>query len=119
MKRLFTVYAIRISGDCEARYIGQTSLSPEKRLSAHFGEAHPSGWASRTPFDEWLIGHRDEIEAIPLATFGSRLEAKAFERQLICALAKLGNRLFNRDHMPRELKPKMVRSPIKQGSIAA
>lgn len=102
-RQKFTIYAIREVGTIEPRYIGQTSRTPEHRLIEHLGEARCS-WHARTPFLDWLVAAQDNLEAIEVSTAETRQDAKAQERLLIQSAARLGCRLFNRDHMPRSIK---------------
>jgi len=91
-----TVYAVRLKGDVEMRYVGLTYRNLEFRLRQHITSP------CSVDFRAWLIAHRGEIEAFPIAQSYDREIAKATERTVIALCARFGHRLFNRAHVPKE-----------------
>jgi len=93
----FTVYGLRLRGEKEVRYIGQTA-DVSARLAGHFSTAKRMPWA--TDFAHWLRDNGPIIEAVSLAVAETRIEARAIERQMVGACAALGHRLFNQWLVP-------------------
>jgi hypothetical protein len=93
----YTVYGIRIRGERETRYIGQTSGDPKTRLTALRCDAGAA-------FLHWLDANRGRLEAFSIARFTTREEAKATEAVVINLCLRLNHRLFNRDHVPAHLR---------------
>jgi hypothetical protein len=106
---IYTVYALRLIGDAEIRYIGQTNGDPAERLVNL--RSCEVGFRNATPFGEWLDRHRAQIEVRKLATFPTREEAKAGEKAAIMLALTIGARLFNRDHVPKHLRISSERVP--------
>lgn len=106
---MFTVYALRVKGDPEVRYIGQT-WNVEQRLAGHLSTAHHMPWA--TTFADWLKGNRDSIEAVELATADTREEARRIERETVAVFLALDHRLFNQWLVPAEKRqaPRQARA---------
>jgi hypothetical protein len=97
----YYIYALRLKGDPEARYIGLTSKSPEARLAGHLSIA--KCMPRKTVFVHWLLDNRDNIEAIKLGHVETLAEARIAERTFIAFSLRFGHRLFNRNHVPTEL----------------
>lgn len=96
----WTVYGLRLKGDREVRYIGQTQRSLEDRLFNHFSAArHVAGGLCG-----WLRVNADEVEAFKIAYTDNLDEARATERVVIALCLRLNHRLFNRAHVPAELR---------------
>jgi hypothetical protein len=98
----YTVYALRIKGDIEPRYIGQTAHDPETRLKSLRSE-YMAGF-DPTPLARWLHANRQDVEAVALASAASREDARSIERKAVHICLALGHRLFNRDHVPASLR---------------
>ena len=98
----FTIYALRLKGSTEARYIGQTGHTAEHRLKNLAGTA----WHMPvpTPLSVWLMEHGAEVECLVLALVATREDALRLEREAISFALALGHRLFNRQHVPTHLK---------------
>lgn len=96
---MFTIYALRIRGQTEVRYIGQTQ-DLERRFAGHFSTANNMPWA--TSFAMWLKSNADEIEAVALATAETREDARRIERDTINVFLALEHRLFNQWLVPAE-----------------
>lgn len=101
----FLVYAFRERGSLEVRYIGQTGKTPQGRLTFERNYALKrvgSKWARVSPFDLWLA--QADIETVILLTAETREQARAKERDAVCAFARLGHRLFNSKLVPAECR---------------
>lgn len=94
-----SVYGIRLRGSREVRYIGVTHRGLDRRLRYHFYAAQRADSA----FGRWLLDNRDQIEIFPIAQ-RSWSDAFALERKLIADGLLLGQRLFNRMHVPSNLR---------------
>ena len=102
----FYVYGLRLKGDLECRYIGQTGKAPEDRLidrirqSRHHVKigycAHPDG------LSQWVAANADNIEVFRIAKTETRQEARATERVIIALVLRLGHRLLNLEGVPPE-----------------
>ena len=104
----FTVYGVRVKGEREVRYIGQTAHTPEHRL-VHLRGEHGGRWnvcqrPCASHFLCWLHQGRANIEAFEIAVCATRAEAKELERATIAICLKLNHRLFNGDFVPRHLR---------------
>ena len=95
----YTVYALRLRGEIEARYIGQTQRALADRLHSHILAAKLP--VRPRPLAVWLIENMGQIEVIDLAAFGDRASAINYERNAISLCAALGNRLFNIHGVPK------------------
>jgi hypothetical protein len=98
----FTVYGLRLKGEREARYIGQTVGSGNLRLKGHKNEA-PKGRHNKA-LCEWLSENGDDVEAFHIAYTDTRDEALAMERAIIALCLRLEQRLFNQRNIPSELR---------------
>lgn len=102
---MFTVYGLRLRGSIEVRYVGFTKFAPAARLARHIADT-TYGTPGRA-LRQWLLANADAVEAVPLCTAKTEVEARAMEKGAIAACAHAGNQLFNSDHMPRNL-PKLA-----------
>ena len=102
----FTVYGIRLIGEREVRYIGQTSQTLKARFSGICTEHGRdwSGWPRYTAFGQWLDENRELTEIFAIAKCDTRDEALATERVMIALCLRLNQRLFNGDHVPKHLR---------------
>ena len=96
----FKIYAIRIAGDVEARYIGQTQDSGDHRLHCLLNQARIM--PRRTVFANWLVDNGARLVAVTLFTVETRAEARAIERQTVQCCLALNHRLFNQWLVPAE-----------------
>jgi hypothetical protein len=101
MSAPFYVYGLRLKGDREVRYIGETSGPPELRLHLHYAAARKDRIG---PLGGWLLEHEGDVEAFKIAAVESKLEARATERTIIALCLRLNQRLFNRAGVPHELR---------------
>lgn len=108
---IYTVYALRLRGDAEIRYVGQTSGDPTLRVPNLL--CSEEGVWNTTLFGQWLRANRSEIEARAVAIFETREEAKCGERAAIGMALLAGQRLFNRDHVPKHLRICSKRIPYE------
>ena len=102
----FRVYGIRIKGDLEVRYVGQTSRAPTTRLNQLHTE-HCMNWHTHwegDDFGRWLHYNRDNVEAFDIAECETRKSAKTTEQVVIALCLRLNHRLFNGDHVPEHLR---------------
>lgn len=97
----FTVYGLRLRGDPEVRYVGSTRHGADRRLNQHFYLT--AGMQSGTPFATWLRENRKTIECFTIWEADTGDEALSLERGTIEMCLRLGQRLFNRKHVPAEL----------------
>ena len=89
-----TVYAIRLKGDGESRYIGLTTIPVACRLGNHLSGSPLSD------FHAWLRSNADDVEAVVLGRCEGRANGLALEKAKIKEALALGYRLFNRHHVP-------------------
>lgn len=108
MSAKFFVYALRVKGEMEARYIGQ-SKQPERRLYEVVWEALRAGCP--TANDLWLRANRHRLELAILHECESREEAKKVEAEAIRLFAAMGHRLVNCHHNREK--------PLSRSGIAA
>lgn len=80
------VYALRVSGTKEVRYIGQTRRSTDARLLDH--RRHAQLMALPTKFARWLM--ENDVEAIVIDECDSEFAAKCLERAKIAAALRTG-----------------------------
>jgi hypothetical protein len=112
----FTVYGLRLKGDCELRYVGHTRKTPDERLRMH----HVEGSGTRWPFPTWLRENRGNIEAFPIAKVDTLQEARAYEMAIIALCSRLRQRLFNRYGLaPEHRRPTERQAERMVSSIAA
>lgn len=102
------IYALRLKGDTEVRYIGQ-SANPAERLRGHISHARGMPW--RTDFAEWLVRHESEIEVVLLTTAETREDARCVERTTVATFVALDHRLFNQWLVPAEKRARSRTSP--------
>lgn len=95
----FTVYGIRTLDSSEVRYVGFTRFDANERLNRHFVTGN-----YRPPFKAWLEAHRGQLEAFPIIRCRTETEARAMEKAAIATCLRLGQRLFNSDHVPSHLR---------------
>jgi hypothetical protein len=114
----FTIYGLRIKGDIEVRYIGQTGKTLDERLYVALAKAKNNSKNHHgivPDLSRWLLGN--EVESVALTTAATRAEARAKEREMVEAFAKLGHRLFNRWLVPTKLRRASRMSGDKVSSI--
>jgi hypothetical protein len=97
----FYVYGLRLKGDREVRYVGETSGPPEFRLHLHYAAARKARLGA---LGDWLLSHDGDVEAFKIALVDTRKEARASERAIIALCLRLNQRLFNIAGVPRELR---------------
>jgi hypothetical protein len=107
----FYIYGLRIGGDPECRYVGQTAHDPETRLAsltkqadrAMQSEARGYG-PKRNPdgFHAWLVNNRGNVEAFKIAKVETRAAAHATERTVVALVLRLEHRLFNSHLVPAD-----------------
>lgn len=95
-----TLYALRLRGDPEVRYIGLTERTPEARHIGHILAARRM--PRPTSFANWLMDHDEQIEVISLEVVECAQAAQKRERELIAMFLALNHRLFNRHFVPAE-----------------
>jgi hypothetical protein len=94
----FYVYGLRLKGDREVRYIGETSGPPELRLHLHYAAARKGRIGA---LGAWLLENEHNVEALKIAGVDTRELARATERTLIALCLRLDHRLFNIAGVPR------------------
>lgn len=104
----YTVYGIRLRGTIDVRYIGQTGQEISRRLTSHYGELLCQ-YGTKTPFAEWALGNRADIEVFAISEHSTRAAAKEAERAAIKLACALGHKLFNQNFVPSALR--IVRRP--------
>ena len=99
---IFTVYGIRLKGDKEVRYIGQTNGPIEVRLAGHIMTAQRAGksYGINSALSAWLLANSDEVEAFKIGYADTRAEALGIEKAIIALCLRLDHRLFNRRGLP-------------------
>lgn len=97
-----TVYGLRLRGDTEVRYIGQTRRPLEGRLLNHFSANNLMVWPNE--FAKWMRLGAEDIEIFAIAQCDGEVAAKAKERELIAVCIAFQHRLFNVRHVPKELR---------------
>jgi hypothetical protein len=103
----FTVYGIRLRGDKEIRYVGQTVHTPQHRLlglRGEHGRLHWTGKFEGSALGHFLHDHKGQVEAFEIARCSTRAEARDTERFTIKLCLSMGHRLFNGDHVPQYLR---------------
>lgn len=100
--KVYVIYALRLRGDSEVRYVGMTSVSIEARLRGHISYA--SNHPIPTIYSAWIVDNWREIEVVKIGQANERTEALALERSMMTAMLALGHRLFNRWGVPRDLR---------------
>lgn len=101
MSAPFYVYGLRLRGEREVRYIGETSGPPEFRLHLHLAAARKRRIGA---LGEWLLANEGSVEAFKISAVNTRSEARATERAIIALCLRLNHRLFNIAGVPRELR---------------
>jgi hypothetical protein len=107
----FTVYALRLKGETEVRYIGLTNGDPQNRVCNL--RSCEVGLHRASLFGQWLDSHYGDIEALTLATCKDRSEGKAAEIEAITMAVKTGQRLFYRDQVPKAARISSDRLPYR------
>jgi hypothetical protein len=118
----YYIYGLRISGDPECRYVGQTAGDPQRRLESLLSGARrmkrhrDRGYG--TPlnpdgFDLWLVGNAGNIDAFKIAKVETRAEALATERAIVALVLRLEHRLYNRHLVPAEKRIDWRASELK------
>lgn len=110
----FKVYGIRLMGELEARYIGQTVGRGGWRL--HNTLTAAKAMPRKTLFADWLIANADRLEAFDIAAVETRQMARVREREVIETCLALGHRLFNRQHVPRAIRLPLRDEPLRQAA---
>ena|SRR5437868_14657687 len=98
----FTIYGLRLLGDREVRYVGQTGNTPESRLKCLTSESKLYGRRPTEGFGAWLQGNEGSIEAFEIERVETRAEATARERAVVALCLTLNQRLFNHWLVPAE-----------------
>jgi hypothetical protein len=98
----FTIYGLRVQGDREVRYVGQTHDAVERRAAAHVSRR--SDLRRSSLYSEWADANHGRIEGFAIATAPTREEAKRLEQVVIGFCLKLNHRLFNYEHVPPQLR---------------
>ena len=98
---IFYVYGLRLKGDREVRYIGETSYAPEYRLHLHYAAARKNRTGR---LGQWLLSHEGAVESFKIAATDTREDARATERTIIALCLRLNQRLFNLAGVPRDLR---------------
>lgn len=106
MEESFYVYGLRVKGDCEVRYIGETSQALPRRLTQHTSFMRSRrlkyGFKTKPPvegsFAHWLATNKEQIEIFKIAKCGDKKHAERMERAIIGLCLRLEQRLFNRKH---------------------
>jgi predicted GIY-YIG superfamily endonuclease len=89
----FYVYGLRLKGDKEVRYIGQTNDDPIYRFRTHMTRARSAGGMR---VDPWLLENEGSVEAFKIAACETREEAQSMERAITALCVRLDHRLFNK-----------------------
>lgn len=100
----YTIYGLRLNGDREVRYIGQTSNSPLSRLKCLTSEAKMYGRRPTEGFGGWLLDNQGTIEAFEIDRVETRAQANLREREIVSFCLCLNQRLFNHWLVPAELR---------------
>jgi hypothetical protein len=98
----YIVYGLRLRGDRETRYVGMTYRDLTYRLQMHTSRAAMMG--DKTPFAQWLLANRGNVEAFKIAETDDKEQAKGTEKILIAACLTMRQRLFNSVHVPANLR---------------
>lgn len=88
-----TIYGLRLKGDREVRYVGQTNDAPIVRLASHLKAATRA--VHNPELCEWLRSNRPNIEAFAIAKVATRQEALSHERVIVALCRRLNHRLLN------------------------
>jgi hypothetical protein len=99
METPFTVYGLRLKGDKEVRYIGQTNGLVFLRLNGHLSAAAKR--RHNLPLCEWLAENGSNVEAFKIGYADTRAEAIGIEKAIIALCLRLEHRLLNQ--RPAEL----------------
>lgn len=102
MTERFTIYGLRLKGDKEARYIGQTNGFVEVRLLGHLSAAERKRY--NPSLCDWLLANKDNVEAFKIAFADTREEARGIEKVIVGLCLRLEHRLFNHWLVPTELR---------------
>jgi hypothetical protein len=95
----FAVYGIRLKGDTEVRYIGQTRQELRTRHFNHRGEA------ANRPLRDWLRqSGAANVDIFEIARCNTLEQALVTEKVIIALCVRLNHRLFNRDGVPKHLR---------------
>jgi len=89
----YTIYGLRLIGDKEVRYVGQTRHHLDTRLAGHFGRRRG---VTDSPLQVWLHENRPQVECVKLGFADQPDEARAIENVFIALCGRLDHRLFNR-----------------------
>lgn len=117
------IYGIRLIGDPEIRYVGQTGKGVERRLyeKAYFARRD---WGDAL-MSQWMRDNEGRVEVVVIDTVTSEVDARAAERATVKMLSNIGHRLFNRNLIAREkrLVPwgesrSAYRAPAQTGAAA-
>jgi hypothetical protein len=110
----FYVYGLRLMGDVECRYIGQTGKTPEVRRYALVSEGRTRVKQNRLvypgDFWHWLADNHEQIEVFAIGKVDTRAEAVAMERAIIALVLRLGHRLFNITGVPLDQQLGRIRT---------
>jgi hypothetical protein len=96
MEETYIVYGLRLKGEREVRYVGETTKRLKDRLIQHTSVAVMG--RIEGAFADWLLSNRGEIEIFEIATCEDRKHAQETEKVIIAECQRLGQRIFNRKH---------------------
>lgn len=102
--RRHTIYGLRLKGEKEVRYIGQTVGHVEMRLAGHVTCAARRAYGINKDLSAWLLENVGQIEAFKIAYAESRAEALGIEKAIIALCLRLEHRLLNQRGVPPELR---------------
>jgi len=104
----FLIYGLRLRGDAEVRYVGQTK-DVEQRFAGHFGRAKGMPWQDALAM--WLTDNEPEVEWFEIDRAETREEARQIERVAVSFALKFGHRLYNLHLVPAD-KRDHSRAPL-------
>jgi hypothetical protein len=89
----YVVYGLRLRGEIEVRYIGQTKRHPDDRLRGHLSYAW--GMPLPTMFAHWLMDNEPQIETFVIDHGDDLADILKKERAAIKVCSAVGHKLFN------------------------
>lgn len=104
------VYGLRLKGDREVRYVGETHKRRQDRLIQHMTRVRtprfgrPKHVYAEGTFGHWLGAHKGQVEIFDIAECDSKAKARVTEKVVIALCQRLNHRLFNSKHMLRPKK---------------
>jgi hypothetical protein len=73
-----------------------------KRLDVRLGQHRDTSCCPH--LNPWIAANADKVEIFAIASVDDEREARATEKVIIALCARLGHRLFNRTHVPTNLR---------------